>query len=86
MNILVTGSHGFIGSHLTSQLMARNNSLKCIDKNINDIDKNINDLDIKGEISLNITSNTDWNLILKGVDVVIHLAGCAQSNFLKKNI
>ena len=41
MNILVTGGAGFIGSHLCEELLARGNSVTCIDNLSTGSKKNI---------------------------------------------
>ena len=75
--ILVTGGGGYIGTHITDQLLKKGYKVRIFDQFIfgesvvSDIRKNKNLEIIKGEIG-------EWQKLresLNGVDVVIHLAG-----------
>lgn len=66
--ILLTGASGFIGSALASSLVSKGYGVIGVSRN--------------GDAHLpctsfvaNITPATDWSVVLKGVDVVIHAAG-----------
>lgn len=61
MHITITGSHGFIGSHLVNHLLSNNHSLNCWDK----------------EITQDINKFTTKTLLSEKTDVIIHLAAHA---------
>jgi nucleoside-diphosphate-sugar epimerase len=74
MKILITGANGFIGSHLCAALQSEDCArrigelpqlVKCSRSNIGD------DFVVVGDIN----AYPDWNELMEGVDVVIHLAG-----------
>jgi nucleoside-diphosphate-sugar epimerase len=72
MNILITGANGFIGAYLSKALIKNNlNVIQVVRKN-QSTKKNAN------IIIKEINIKTDWNDSLKGIDVVIHLAGRAH--------
>jgi len=75
--ILVTGGAGFIGSHLTDELLSRNYQVTVIDNLINGKEENLklakqnpNFTFVKGDI-MNIS---DLNKAFDGVDAVYHMA------------
>ena len=73
--VLVTGSSGYIGKNLINFLKVKNEfSLVTVSRD----DPKLND-EIKNHFQIrSISSSTDWSEPLKGVDVVIHLAGIAH--------
>ena len=73
--VLITGSSGFIGKNLINFLKVKNEfSLVTVSRD----DLKLND-EIKNHFQIrSISSSTDWSEPLKGVDVVIHLAGIAH--------
>ena len=73
--VLVTGSSGFIGKNLINFLKEKNEfSLVTVSRD----DPKLND-ETKNHFQISsINSLTDWSEPLKGVDVVIHLAGIAH--------
>jgi nucleoside-diphosphate-sugar epimerase len=72
MNILLTGSNGFIGQNLLSK--KRNEKLNFISTN-NLFDNN----------SPSIDGSTDWSNKLKNIQVIIHLAGIAHTYYVKED-
>ncbi|WP_420265610.1 UDP-glucose 4-epimerase family protein [Candidatus Magnetominusculus dajiuhuensis] len=72
MNILVTGANGFVGRHLSKTLLERGYAVK---GTVRSREKIISmpdamDISIVGDIS----PTTDWRDVLKGIDVIVHLA------------
>tara|TARA_R110002167_G_scaffold195810_1_gene398579 strand:- start:53096 stop:54019 length:924 start_codon:yes stop_codon:yes gene_type:complete len=74
MNIMVTGTSGFIGSHLHSLYPDVLKTFRSKD------DSNIDYSSQSVIIVPNITGVTNWSGKLLDVDVIIHLAGLAHSN------
>lgn len=67
MKILITGANGFIGKHVVEQLSLASHEVVTVGRS-------------EGcNYRLDITSDADWDPILIGVDVVLHLAGLAHS-------
>lgn len=80
INILITGATGFIGSHLLGKLEQTNHKIAIAVRNIS-IDNNLSG---KNCIEINeIDSNTNWEIALKNIDIVIHLA--ARAHILKES-
>jgi len=71
MKILVTGATGFIGRHLIPSLISKNIRYVCAVRNQHP-KISTEHVVVVGDINKSI----DWTEILKGVDVIIHLAGC----------
>lgn len=70
MNILLTGSSGFIGSYLK-----KNIDIRTIVIRKNEIDN------CKSHYKIdNLTGTTCWNNAFNSIDCIIHLAGLAHSN------
>tara|TARA_X000000950_G_scaffold129553_1_gene161835 strand:- start:5916 stop:6848 length:933 start_codon:yes stop_codon:yes gene_type:complete len=82
MNILITGSSGFIGRQLAKNLLKNSNfNLSLVSRN-----KNI-DTPIKiNYIYCDLNHNFEWDSYLKNIDIVIHLAAAQhkKKNFNKK--
>ena len=80
--ILITGSSGFIGRALTKKLCEKNyivhatvnNNFSCLESMTNYICSK----KLRLFLSVNINSKTYWDEALKGVEVIIHLAGKAH--------
>ena len=72
MKILVTGAAGFVGNQLCQTLSMRDGSVVAVSRTKASVDNNIT------IINKLISESTDWQHDLKGVDVVIHLAGRAH--------
>jgi len=69
--VLVTGSTGFLGSHLVRRLVKERFSVRCFVKN----KEKIKNLPKNCEIFIgDITSKRDCNFATKNIDVVCHLA------------
>lgn len=78
MKVLVTGSNGFIGKNLVSQL--KNN--KDISLTLSSrVSSRFSEGNINQFILTSIDSSTDWKEILEDIDIVIHLAGIAHNNY-----
>lgn len=81
LNVLVTGSSGFIGNALVLALRERGYNVKVT---LRDINQKSN-LKSKNVFYCNINSKTDWSKILIDIDYVIHCAGQSASiSFNKK--
>lgn len=72
MNILITGASGFIGTHLCEFLQAKGIDYCAVVRHPMKRTKNVK------FIVEQINSDTNWEQSLKGIDVVIHLAGRAH--------
>lgn len=72
MNILVTGASGFVGQKLILVLIAQGHSVTAITR-----DTNQNFYGCK-TIHFDLSSTTDFGDSLRGINVVIHLAGRAH--------
>ena len=84
MNIIVTGAAGFIGSHLCQRLVSQGYNVTGIDSFLDYYPrwiKEMNLADLKSNSSFKFIENNilelDWNSLLEGVDIVIHLAAQA---------
>jgi len=77
MDILVTGSTGFIGTSLIEKLIKKRFSVSATARNAsaNKFDGNINFINIG-----HLTPSLDWRHALQGVNVIVHLA--ARAHFL----
>lgn len=69
MRILITGANGFVGRALTPECCARGHSVIAATRDGDKVDPNAQTFRI-GDLS----RDPDWRQILKGVDVVVHLA------------
>lgn len=74
MNILLTGSSGFIGSEIKFQILKRGHTVR----SIYDTSK-IND---KNSFQLKISPYTNWSKQLKNIECIIHCA--AKTHLIKK--
>jgi UDP-glucose 4-epimerase len=68
--VLITGANGFIGSVLSKRLLMDGFLVRAAYRNQSNFDSNKIGLVEVGEID----ANTDWQIALKDIDVVIHLA------------
>ena len=75
----VIGASGFIGSHLVDELLRRGNNVKAAGRKIPgliDIDTN---KETKLELfNVDITDAAKLKEIMKGADIVYHLASCSK--------
>ena len=78
MKVLVTGSNGFIGRNLVSQLKNNKDISLTLSSRVSSrsSERNINQF-----ILTSIDSLTDWTEILEDIDIVIHLLGIAHNNY-----
>jgi nucleoside-diphosphate-sugar epimerase len=72
MNILVTGANGFIGTYLCKALARLNINVVAIVRQPISDNRNVQ------YYFKELNANTNWQEILKDIDVVIHLAGRAH--------
>jgi nucleoside-diphosphate-sugar epimerase len=72
MKTLVTGATGFIGKTLCQKLLEHNSEVVIVTRTQTHTNKNIT------IINKVLTKDTVWEDALKGVDVIIHLAGRAH--------
>lgn len=80
MNILVTGANGFIGQALVKNILqTKHNVIACVRQSVKPT------LDCEYRFIENLDSKTDWEQILKGIDVVVHCAGKASVSKDHKN-
>lgn len=79
MKILVTGGTGFIGSHLTDKLLDANYKVTVPVRNESDL-KFLRSQEADIKLS-NMLERSDVNDIVKGVDVIFHLAGIRGSGW-----
>ena len=75
MKVLITGSNGFIGQHLVSNL--RNEKGISLVLSSRKYVESLSDL-AEQFIFSSIDSSTNWGKVLAGVDTVVHLAGIAH--------
>ena len=83
MKVLITGSNGFIGQHLVSNLRNEKGISLVLSSR-----KYVESLSGLADqfIFPSIDSSTDWKKVLVGVDTVVHLAGIAHdTNLNPKN-
>lgn len=79
--VIVTGGAGFIGSHLTDQLINQGHSVIVIDSMITGREENLTDLLGRPQFKLVRADVADFEQIsgyFKGIDWVFHLAGRAD--------
>lgn len=80
MNILVTGANGFIGQALVKNLLeTKHNVIACVRQSVKPT------LDCEYRFIDKLDSNTDWEQVLQGIDVVVHCAGKASVSKDDKN-
>ena len=73
MSILITGATGFIGSHLIPVLELQNWQIVAAMRQPKTFSKTV-----EKRLLEEINGDTDWTQALKGIDIVIHLAGRAH--------
>ena len=65
--VLVTGSTGFVGSHVVREFIALGYEVVGISRTETS----------SPHVKKHISGSTDWSDVLEGVEIVIHCAGCA---------
>ena len=73
MKILLTGASGFIGRAVHPQLVARGHEVRCAGRNVA-----ARDVWPSYAVVGDINGDTQWGAALQGIDVVVHVAGCAH--------
>jgi nucleoside-diphosphate-sugar epimerase len=73
--ILVTGSSGFIGSTLVSALVAAGHDVRAASRRP---DKTANQDHVEWVELPNLENEVDWEPLLSGIDIVVHLAAIAH--------
>lgn len=71
MNIVVTGATGFIGSHLCAALSDKQHSVTIVSRSAQ-VGANQHS---RTPVQIDLQQHVDYDTLLKGCDVVIHLAG-----------
>lgn len=71
MNIVVTGATGFIGSHLCAALSDKQHSTTMVSRSAQ-VGANQHS---RTPVQIDLQQHVDYDTLLKGCDVVIHLAG-----------
>jgi len=77
MNIVVTGASGFIGGHLCSALANTNHFVTAVSRNPLTHAYRPRQTDVVADLE----SRVDYETLLQGCDVVVHLAGLAHQGF-----
>lgn len=88
MKILITGGSGFIGSHLTEELLRRNNKIVILDNLSTGSVKNIEHLRGNPNLELIVGSPLDIELLdkaMKGCEFVFHLAAAVGVKLVISN-
>ena len=75
--VLITGSSGFIGSHLTKRLLTENHEVTCLVRRSSRIDQ-LRPLGI-GLAYGDVTDRESFLSATSGQEVVFHLAGCLRA-------
>jgi nucleoside-diphosphate-sugar epimerase len=80
MKVLVTGSAGFIGSHLVSKLLRDGHEVRCLmhKENINNHSEKFRDIMF---VYGDITNQKSLENAVKDIDVVFHLAAKVQTGY-----
>ena len=76
MKILVTGANGFIGSHLTRELLRQRHEVSCLVRRISS--ERLDGLSV-GRIPGDVTDRSTLAAVVAGRDVVYHLAGLVKA-------
>ena len=69
MQVLVTGANGFVGRALCAEAVSRGMAVRGITRASGDLPISVENFAVGG-----IDGNTDWQDVLTGCDVVVHLA------------
>lgn len=80
MNVLVTGSNGFVGKEVVRVLKANNFSVTSLVRN-----RSVNNSNNKIILMENFHSKAEWKEALTGIDVVVHLIARTH-NISEKNL
>jgi nucleoside-diphosphate-sugar epimerase len=72
MKILLTGANGFVGRRLAQVLRSPHDQVICCSRKASEHNSNI-------VISPSLNAQADWQSLLSGIDVVVHVAGKAHN-------
>ena len=81
MNIVVTGASGFIGGHLCSALAQTTHLVTAVSREPFNYDERPRQTDVCADLE----SQVDYEEILQGCDVIVHLAGLAHQGINSVN-
>jgi len=84
MRILITGANGFIGSHLTSHLLQAGHNLTAAVRDPDKLKRRFPTVQTIFADLNRFTRPSDWQPLLKNIDVVINCAGLLQSRHGQK--
>ena len=77
MNIVVTGASGFIGGHLCSALAESGHYVTAVSRAPLIHGSRPRQVDVRADLE----SQVDYEMLLSGCDVIVHLAGLAHQSF-----
>jgi len=84
MRILITGANGFIGSHLTAQLLQAGHDVKAAVRDPEKLKRRFPVIQAVFADLNRFTKPSDWQELLKKIDVVINCAGLLQTRHGQK--
>ena len=73
--VLVTGASGFIGKPLVAALLRAGNAVRVATRHSVSFPNSVEEVIIP-----DLINPVEWNPILQGIDIVVHLAGLAHAN------
>ena len=71
--VLVTGSTGFIGSHLVEFLLRQGARVRCLVRSCSNM-RYLKDLNVD-LVTADLRNRGNWGQAIRGVDYIFHLAG-----------
>jgi nucleoside-diphosphate-sugar epimerase len=81
LNILITGSNGFVGGRLCRIVAEKGYSVRAVARHTKEPDQNVF---LDTVVVNDIGTSTDWSAVLKDIDVIIHLA--ARVHVMKESL